>query len=158
MVLFLDIEGAFPNTNPDKLIHNLRKRGIPTKYVKFIHSMLGNRITTLKFDGFVLDQIPIDNGIGQGDPLSMVLYQYYNADLLDIPKHDGEDAEAYVNDTIMMATDTDFNGAHCKLKDMMCRADGVESWSKTHSSLLEYSKLTLINFGHRHKDMGNPTM
>jgi len=157
-VLFLDIEGAFPNANPDKLIHNLRKRGIPTKYVKFIHSMLGNRITTLKFDGFVSDQIPIDNGIGQGDPLSMVLYQYYNADLLDIPKHDGEDAEAYVDDTIMMATDTDFNGAHCKLKDMMCRADGVESWSKTHSSLLEYSKLALINFGHRHKDMGNPTM
>ena len=24
-VLFLDIEGAFPNANPEKLVHNLRK-------------------------------------------------------------------------------------------------------------------------------------
>jgi len=40
----------------------------------------------------------------------------------------------------------------------MCRAQGVESWCKTHSSPLEYSKLALINFGHRHKDMGDPTL
>jgi len=24
-VLFLDIEGAFPNANPERLVHNLRK-------------------------------------------------------------------------------------------------------------------------------------
>ena len=157
-VLFLDIEGAFPNADPERLLDNLRKRGIPAKYATFVHNMLKDRVTTLKFDGFILDQIPINNGIGQGDPLSMVLYQYYNADLLDIPIHDGEDAEAYVDDTIMIATDSDFNGTHRKLVDMMCRAEGIESWSKSHSSPLEYSKLALINFGHKHKDMGDPTM
>jgi len=157
-VLFLDIEGAFPNADPERLIHNLRKREIPAKYAEFVRSMLENHVTTLKFDGFILDQIPIDNGIGQGDPLSMVLYQFYNADLLDIPRHNGEDAVAYVDDTIMMATDTDFTGAHRKLEDMMCRAEGVGNWSKTHSSPLEYSKLALINFMHRYKDKGNPTL
>ncbi len=157
-VLFLDIEGTFPNADPERLIHNLRKREIPVKYAEFVRSMLANRVTTLKFDGFISDQIPIDNGIGQGDPLSMVLYQFYNADLLDIPRLKGEDAVAYVDDTIMMATDTDFAGAHRKLADMMCRADGVGNWSTTHSSPLEYSKLALLNFMHRCKDEGNPTL
>jgi hypothetical protein len=142
----------------DRLIVNLRKRRISVKYAEFVCNMLENRVTTLKFDGFTSDQIPINNGIGQGNPLLMVSYQYYNADLLDIPKQDGEDVVAYIDDSIMMATDTDFASTHCKLEEMMCRAEGVESWSKTHSSPLEYSKLALINFTHRHKDQGNLTL
>jgi len=86
LVLFLDIEGTFPNADPSRLVNNLRKRGIPCKYTNFVNNMLQERITALKFDGYTSEPIKIDNGIGQGDPLSMVLYQFYNADLLDIPK------------------------------------------------------------------------
>ena len=75
-VLFLDIEGAFPNAIPERLVHNLRKRRIPSKYTKFVSNMLRGRVTTLKFDGYTSAPIHIDNGIGQGDPLSMALYQY----------------------------------------------------------------------------------
>src|SRR5260221_645906 len=63
-VLFLDIEGTLPDADPERLLHNLRKQEIPVKYAEFVHSMLANRVTTLKFDGFISDQIPIDNGIG----------------------------------------------------------------------------------------------
>jgi hypothetical protein len=48
--------------------------------------MLTGRSTSLKYDGYTLEPITIDNSIGQGDPLLMVLYQFYNADLLDILK------------------------------------------------------------------------
>jgi len=88
----------------------------------------------------------------------MVLYQYYNADLLDIPKYDEDDAEAYVDDTFMLASAKDFLSAHCKLADMMCREGEVENWTKTHSSPLEYTKLALINFAHRCKNTGNPPL
>ena len=157
-VLFLDIEGAFPNVNPERLVHNLRKRCVPRKYSDFVRNMLKDRITTLKFDGYTSDCIPINNGIGQGDPLSMVLYQYYNADLLDIPNGADEDAEAYVDDAFMLAADVDFTSAHRKLVRMVCDEGGVESWSKTHSSPLEYSKLALINFAHSSKKIGSPTL
>jgi hypothetical protein len=110
--------------------------------------MLQERKTTLKFDGYESDPIHIDNGIGQGDPLSMVLYQFYNADLLDIPKDDSENAMAYVDDTLMLATAKTFKKAHRILLDMMCRANSVADWSDTHNSPLEYSKLTLIDFAH----------
>ena len=39
-VLFLDIEGAFPNAVNEVLVHNLKKRGVPTKLVKFIYNLL----------------------------------------------------------------------------------------------------------------------
>ena len=85
-VLFLNVEGAFPNAVTNRLIHNLRKRRIPEIYITFITALLTNRRTRLKFDDFTSGLIEIINGIGQGDPLSMILYIIYNADLLEITR------------------------------------------------------------------------
>ena len=157
-VLFLDIEGAFPNAVPARLLRNLRKRGVPSKYVNFVSGMLRGRSTTLKFDGHTSDPIKIDNGIGQGDPLSMVLYQFYNADLLDIPRDKSEDALAYVDDTILVATAESFHEAHSKLESMMSREGGVSEWSKMHNSSLEFLKLALIDFAHRSSPKAKATL
>src|SRR6266853_1802333 len=89
----------------------------------------------LKFDGYILDPINIDNRIRQGDLLSMVLYQFYNTNLLVIPRGKNEDTVAYIDNTIMVAT---------------AKSSGeVLDWSKNHNSLLEISKLTLIDSAHR---------
>lgn len=66
--------------------------------------MLKGRKIQLKFDDHESKNIIINNGIGQGDLLSMVLYQYYNADLLDVIALPSEFAVAYVDDTILVAT------------------------------------------------------
>jgi hypothetical protein len=128
-VLFLNIEGAFLNVVPARLVENLRKCQIPGRYANFVTHMLQGRTTTLKFDDFKSDPIQIDNGIGQGDPLSMVLYQFYNADLLNIPKDASKDTIMYVNDTLMLATAKTFEQAHHKLANMMGREHGVTDWS-----------------------------
>ena len=158
VVLFLDIEGAFPNAVPKKLIHNLRKRGIPRKYTKFIDNMLRGRVTTLKFDGYSSAPIHIDNGIGQGDPISMIMYQFYNADLLDIPNNKDEDAMAFVDDSFMLAIADTFEEAHEMLADMMGREGGVAEWSTTHNSPLEYSKLALMDFAHYQSQKSRPPL
>ena len=46
---------------------------VPEEYVLFIGCLLTNRCTRLKFDGFTSDRVNVDNGIMQGDPLSMIL-------------------------------------------------------------------------------------
>lgn len=148
-VLFLDVEGAFPNAVPRRLVHNLRKRRIPRRYVSFIEGMLEGRSTHLKFDDHISDTIEIDNGIGQGDPLSMVLYQFYNADILDIPSMANEAALAYVDDALILASAPDFDATHNILNNMMTREGGIYDWSTTHNSPLEHSKLALIDFAHR---------
>ena len=157
-VLFLDIKGAFPNAVPVRLVHNLRKRGIPRRYANFIEVMLENRITYLWFNDHTSDAINIDNGIGQGDPLSMVLYQFYNADILDIPQQTNEAAIAYVDDALIMATAKDFDATHRILADMMSRAEGIYDWSRTHNSPLEHSKLALIDFAHSKNAKDRPQL
>ena len=59
--LFLDIQGAFPNTCKDQLIHNMKARRIPSCYIKLISNMLTNRKTSIVFDDFTSDPIDIDN-------------------------------------------------------------------------------------------------
>ena len=147
--LFLDIEGVFPNMVPSQLEHNMRKWKVPRKIVDFIHNMLQGRVTILKFDGYTSEPFSIDNSIGQGDPLSMGIYQYYNADLLDIPREKGESTMAYMDDSVMIAIADTFLEAHKKLSSMMIRAGGVAKWSSQHNSPLEYSKLALVDFAHR---------
>jgi ribonuclease HI len=157
-VLFLDIEGAFPNAVPSKLIHNLKKRRVPRKLINFAAGMLEERVTTLKFDDYTSAPIPIDNGIGQGDPMSMALYQFYNADLLDIPNAKHESAIAYVDDVLLIATAVNFEEAHQTLASMMTRQNGVINWSTTYNSPLEYSKLALIDFAHQNSNKPRPQL
>ena len=39
-------------------------------------------LVPLEFDDFISELIKITNGIGQGNPISLLLYILYNADLL----------------------------------------------------------------------------
>jgi hypothetical protein len=146
LVLFLDVEGAFPNAVTDRLIHNLKKRRIPEVYIKFIRQMLTNRRTKIKFDDFTSGSIDIINGIGQGDPLSMLLYIIYNADLLEIIDNEElEDAIGYVDDIALVATGRDFDETTTRLRNLMEKHEGGLEWSKSHNSRFEISKSAVLH-------------
>jgi hypothetical protein len=51
-VLFLEIEGAFPNMVTERLIHNMRKSRIPEEHVTFVKNMLMGHRTRLKFNNY----------------------------------------------------------------------------------------------------------
>jgi hypothetical protein len=67
-VLFLDVEGAFPNAVTTRLTHNLKRRRVPTTIVRYVKQLLSGRRTRLKFDDYVSETTDITNGIGQGEP------------------------------------------------------------------------------------------
>jgi ribonuclease HI len=146
-VLFLDVEGAFPNAVTNRLLHNLKRRRIPAILIRFISNLLTNRRTKLRFDDYTSDFIDITNGIGQGDPLSMLLYILYNADLLEIIDDElNEDAIGYVDDIALIASGTDFVDSTNRLKQMMTKEDGGLQWSKDHNSKFEVSKSVIVHF------------
>ena len=91
----------------ERLLHNMHTRQVLEQYVSFIEWMLTNRCTRLKFNGFTSDWINIDNGIVQGNPLLMLLYLFYNADLIASPNKD-EVMIAYVDDTCYYVEGSDF--------------------------------------------------
>jgi ribonuclease HI len=149
-VLFLDVEGAFPNAVTDRLIHNLKRRRIPAMLVRFVAILLANRRTRLRFDDYTSEYMDITNGIGQGDPLSMLLYIIYNADLLEITENDAmEDALGYVDDIALLAKGDDFEESTNRLKMMMTKEDGGLQWSREHNSKFEVSKSVIVHFSRK---------
>lgn len=77
-VLFLNIKGAFPNAVTDQLLHNMKTRHLPTAIVSYTEQLLRDRKTKIKFNNYISDWVPVTNGIGQGDPLLMLLYIIYS--------------------------------------------------------------------------------
>jgi len=128
-------------------------RHIPREIVDFTERLLTDRKTQLRFDGHTSNWIPINNGIGQGDPLvSMILYVIYASGLVDIAKTRRnrealkELTLAFVDDTALIAIGKDFDATHAILKDMLERENGAIQWSRDHNSRFETSKFALMDF------------
>ena len=156
-VLFLDIEGAFPNAVKDQLLRNMRKRRVPEALVNIVGVALSVRSTKLRFDDYLSNPIMLENGIGQGDPMSMIVYLFYNTDILDLPRNKNELAVAYVDDTALFVEGPSFDETHATLKRMMNRQHGASEWLAIHNSKFEVSKFALIDFS-RKKDIDRPSL
>lgn len=81
----------------------------------------------------MLDWFKICNGIGQGNPLSMLLYIIYDSDLIDITRNKGELIFAFVDDTVFIAIANTFTETHEILKDMLVHPGSSLEWSKDHN-------------------------
>ena len=148
--LSLDIEGALANVILTRLIHNLKKRRISTAIINFMKTLLTNRRTRLKFNDFLSETISVTNRIGQGDPLSMLLYILYNTDLLEIPTNtEKKDAIGYVDDTTLLAIAESFEGTTKILEKMMTREEGGIQWSNNYNSRFEVYKLAIAHFSRK---------
>jgi hypothetical protein len=73
----------------EHLLKNMARLGYPTEIIGFFEAMLKDRKTKLSFDDFTSLLLEIDNGIGQGETASMVLYLIYSYGLVacfDVPQ------------------------------------------------------------------------
>ena len=118
-LILLDIASAFPSAVTSRLLLNMQQLRYPTQLISFIQAMLDDRHTRITFNGFVSDDIDIDNGIGQGDPSSMILYLIYSYGLVAIPAATQGDGGAYFNNNFFTATGATFQECDEKLNHML---------------------------------------
>ena len=144
--LFLNIEGTFPNAVTDRLIHSMKCHRLPPKIISFMERLLQGRRTKLQFNNYTSKWFNITNGIGQGDPLSMILYIIYDSDLIRTAKGRQELTLAFVDDTAFLAIGNTFQETHQILNDMLERSGGGFKWSSQHNSRFAPSKFMLIDF------------
>ena len=78
----------------------------------------------------------------------MLLYLFYNADLITAPKKE-EAMIAYIDNASYYAEGANFEEVYGRLHDMMERAQGGFVWSDDHNSCFEPSKMALIGFSRR---------
>jgi ribonuclease HI len=149
--LFLDVKGAFPSVDVDRLIHNMRKKGIPQEYTNWMKRRLSNRKTTLIFDDHVSTTFTVENGLDQGDPFSGICYLLYNSKLTDISiKKAGERTLLFVDDAAIIVTGKDFTETHNKLRNIMNRPKGVFAWAKKHNCIFGVDKFQLLDLSRQH--------
>ena len=142
-IVFLDIARVFPNTVTERLLANMVRLGYPTQVINYFEAVLDNRHTVLSFNGYVSEAINIDNGIGQGEPSSMILYLIYSHTLVGIPPTCGGNGGAYVDDNFFTAIGDTFEECDTKINQML---DKQEIWSAAHNSHAELSKFRCVRF------------
>ena len=140
------MQGAFPNTIKDQLIHSMRMCQVPKCFTDLAALMLTDRTTHLKFDDFISNPIPLKNGTTQGNPSSMLFYSFYNVPLIKTAKSDDELSLGFVDNSMMLATGDSHDICHVKLQDMMENSGGGFDWSFMHNSPFKLSKTALMNF------------
>ncbi|KAI0363580.1 hypothetical protein BV20DRAFT_904080, partial [Pilatotrama ljubarskyi] len=121
-------------------------RGVPKEYTNWLHVKLSGRQTRLKFDDFTSDLFGIESGIDQGCPLSVILYAFYNSDLIDsADTTHGERAVRSMDDVALVVTGKTFGECHTRIRQFMDRSGGAQDWSRTHNSAFAPDKFGLIN-------------
>lgn len=141
-LLLLDVSGAYDNVSPERLLHNLRKRGIDQRMIARIASFLCDRTTTLKLLEFTAPSAPIQIGIPQGSPISPILYLFYNADLIEACKTEDTEAVAYIDDVSTLAVGPTAQ-RNCKtLKSIHRKA---EQWAVENGSQFAPAKYELCS-------------
>lgn len=146
-LLMLDVSAAYPNTSHKRLLHNLRKRKIDHKVVKWVKSFLGDWHTIVKTNKYTTSKLLIELGLPQGSPLSSILYLFYNADLLEDSAKKGVEAQGFIDDIILIATGKSTKGNNQKLARV--HKDVCENWRLKHGSEFSLSKYQLIYFSRK---------
>ena len=143
-LLLLDVSGAFDNVSHKRLLHNLRKRRIDEKIVRWIASALQERYTTIIVDGFKSVRYKLTTGIPQGSNYSPILYLFYNADLIDsCTGLENITTTGFIDDAAILACGSTTEESCRRLEDALGRA---MEWSASHASIFAPEKFQLTHF------------
>ena len=146
--IFLDVKGAFPSTDVDRLQYDLRMTRIPKQYTQWVGRRLTGRKTRLTFDDYQSEQFEVTSGLDQGDPVSGILYIIYNAEpARHIHPRRGEHNFLYIDDNTILVTAPNFTEAHRKCAELLHRPNGPFDWASSHNcqySIPKFQALDLV--------------
>ena len=127
-------------------------RRVPDCFVNIVNLSLTGHTTCLKFDDYISEPMPLNNGTNQGNPSSMLYYSFYNAPLIEVAASNNKLSLGFVDDSMVLAIGDTVEECHATLKDMMERPGRKFEWFYTHNSPFELSETALMNFPRSFRD------
>ena len=93
-----DIQGAFNNTDPERLVQIMRARKLPAYLANWTTSFTSSRTMSFCFDNCIETAKPYDSGLPQGSPVSPVLFLIYAQAMMEAPSYLKDKDVSYMDD------------------------------------------------------------
>jgi predicted HicB family RNase H-like nuclease len=150
ILLNLNVIDAYDHVSKEKLIHNLRKKRISNWIIAWIDNFMQNKYTTLKINKYstLINLIKIE--ISQNSFISLVLYLFYNANILKIFERFKYKITIinFVNNINILTYDINITN-NCKtLKKTHVI---YELWTRRHETRFASIKYELLHLTRNHK-------
>jgi len=143
-LLSLDMTGAFDRVSHERLLHNLRRKGIPEPLTGWVCSFLRGRQTSLVLGEHRSEPFAVATGIPQGSPISPILFLFFNMELVELCTRSALNVAGigFVDDVNILAygTSTEDN---CRTLSRI--HDGCLAWAKRHGASFAPHKYELMH-------------
>ncbi len=144
-LLSLNEKSAFDNVMHSRLLHDMKKRKVSRLLLEFVKNFLKDRRIMIIIDDYMMMKHNVNVDISQDSSLSLILYLFYNANLLeacdDIKLR--TNFTDFVND-VNILTYEEFMKCNCKVLSEIY--DRCKQWSKMHDIKFLMTKHELIHF------------
>lgn len=143
VILSEDIEKAFDRVVSTFVLDELREWDIPFQMIKLIYSFLSNRMIIVKVDGYFSQLYPLDNGVPQGSPLSVVLFTIYVNSLARFIKNSpGVDYVGIYDDNIFAVA----SGSPAEVSaNLNILNNKIQNWASTRGAVIPENKSELLH-------------
>jgi len=144
-LLSLNEKSAFNNVTHSRLLHDMKKRKVFRLLLKFVKNFLKNQHIMITIDDYMTMKCSMNINISQNSLLSLILYLFYNANLLkacdDIKLK--TNFTNFMNDVNILIYEK-FIKRNCKVLNEIY--DRCKQWSKMHDIKFLMTKHELIHF------------
>ena len=141
----LNISDVFDNVSHFRLLHNMKKKRISNKLLKWMKNFLKDRSTIMIIEDYTITERTISVNISQDSSLSSVLYLFYSANLLNSFKNVKLHFNVikFVNNINILT----YNKSTKRNCEMLKKAwNKIVEWANRHEFKFNKQKHDLIHF------------
>ena len=151
-LLSLDITGTFDNILYERLLYNLKVKGIPIRIVQWTASFLRDRAISITLGRRTSPMEPARTGIPQGLLVSPILFLFFNAPLIEGYKRLGllVQTGGFVDDIHLLAYSKSTE-RNCQILEKAHRE--CARWAATYSATFVPAKYNLVHLTRKSKKM-----
>ena len=136
VAVFLDVQGAFDNVDPEKALQAMSRRGFPIEMVNWYTSYLTTRLTTFRYKGLHLTR-RTTRGVPQGGILSPLMWNVLFDEFLTLFKEGLVDCEGYADDAALLISG---HSLQFSLIQLQMALDKATEWAESVGLSLSPSK------------------
>jgi len=128
-VLLMDIQAAFPSVAKGRLVNLMKVSQMDGDLIRWMESFLSERMVEMIIEGNAMERHPVEAGVPQGSPVSLILFAIYTSGLIKwVEEYVSAEGLSFVEDLSWVAAGRGVNQVIRMLE--RCAARSIEWGSR----------------------------